>query len=58
MMLLNDHEVLLAKSSVENGPYRGATLRSLTDADLTTTDRASAILGDTFLEYLGRYFDG
>jgi hypothetical protein len=57
-MLLKDNEVLLAKMSVENGPYRGAMFNSFTDADLTTTDRASAILGDSFLEYLGRYFDG
>jgi hypothetical protein len=58
LMLLNDNEVLLAKFSVENGPYRGATFNSFTDADLTTTDRARAILGGRFLEYLGRHFDG
>jgi hypothetical protein len=57
-MLLNGNEVLLAKFSVENGPYRGATFNSFTDADLTNVDRASAILGDVFLEYLNRYFDG
>jgi hypothetical protein len=57
-MLLNDNELLVAKTSVESGPYMRETFDSLIDADFTDTNRATAVLGREFTSYLDLYFPG
>lgn len=52
------NEILIAEDDVDNGPYRTAVYNALVDADLTGTDRAEAILGAEFIEYLNHFFGG
>ncbi len=52
------NEILIAEDDVDNGPYRTAVYNALVDADLTGTDRAEAILGAEFIEYLNQFFGG
>jgi hypothetical protein len=57
-IVFTENQLVLHEMQVENGCNKWEMYTSFVDTDYTGTDRAVKILGDDFVDYLNRYFDG